>query len=48
MSEQLLVQATGAGGPDASTILPVDRTRLAYERTMLSWIRTAIAHYIRL
>jgi inner membrane protein YidH len=30
-------------GPNASTILSVDRTRLAYDRTMLSWIRTATA-----
>jgi uncharacterized protein DUF202 len=29
--------------PDASTILSVDRTRLAHDRTMLSWIRTATA-----
>ena len=36
-------QAEGMEGPDASTILSVDRTRLAYDRTMLSWIRTATA-----
>jgi inner membrane protein YidH len=36
-------QAEGVGGPDASTALSLERTRLAYDRTMLSWIRTATA-----
>ena len=29
--------------PDAATILAVERTRVAYDRTMMAWIRTAIS-----
>ena len=41
-------QSTGAdipaGGwpkPDVTTILAIERTRVAYDRTMMAWIRTA-------
>jgi putative membrane protein len=34
---------TGVRGPDASTKLAVERTVLAHDRTMLSWVRTATA-----
>jgi uncharacterized membrane protein YidH (DUF202 family) len=27
--------------PDAATDLPFDRTHLAYEHTLLAWVRTA-------
>jgi inner membrane protein YidH len=30
-----------APAPDESTLLAVDRTRLAHERTLMAWIRTA-------
>jgi putative membrane protein len=29
--------------PDTATILAVERTRVAYDRTMMAWIRTAIS-----
>jgi putative membrane protein len=34
-------RSKGASGLGASTDLGIDRTRLAYERTLLSWVRTA-------
>ena len=34
-------QPEEAKGPDVSTVVSVERTRLADDRTMLSWIRTA-------
>jgi putative membrane protein len=33
--------APPASTPDKSTLLAVDRTRLAHERTLMAWIRTA-------
>ena len=33
--------ALAAPTPDESTLLAVDRTRLAHERTLMAWIRTA-------
>jgi putative membrane protein len=32
---------TEAPKPDISTILAIERTRVAYDRTMMAWIRTA-------
>jgi putative membrane protein len=33
--------ALAASTPDENTLLAVDRTRLAHERTLMAWIRTA-------
>ena len=37
------VTQTPASKPDAATILAVERTRVAYDRTLMAWIRTAIS-----
>ncbi len=36
-------QSNGVTGLDTTTLLSVERTRLAHESTLLSWIRTAIS-----
>jgi putative membrane protein len=32
---------TGRPNPDVATVLAVERTRVAYDRTMMAWIRTS-------
>ena len=36
-----MMVTTSAGALDTATELSVDRTRLAHERTLMAWVRTA-------
>ena len=35
------IPKSGRANPDVTTILAVERTRVAYDRTMMAWIRTS-------
>jgi putative membrane protein len=35
------IPKSGRPDPDVATVLAVERTRVAYDRTMMAWIRTA-------
>jgi len=41
VTEEKMESNTAMDGPSVATVLATDRTRLAHERTLMAWIRTA-------